>query len=749
VKAGIARRSVLAVFAFCVLLCSARSSQAQTFSATGNMVTARDGHTETLLQNGMVLIAGGSDGGTLASAELYNPATGTFTTTGSLTHARYYHTATLLNDGKVLIAGGFSSGNVRQDNELYNPATGTFSEAGMMTVARVYHTATLLSNGMVLVAAGQGSGGGTLASSELCTETTCTASGNLSHARYLHTATELSNGYVLMVGGFSSGNTRSIAELYNPSLGMFTDSGSTSVPTVYHTATLLADGTVLVAGGNQGNGSNYLATAEIYTPGTGLFTATGSLHTARQEAGSVRLNDGTVLIAGGYDGSYLASAEIYNPQTKTFAVTGSMANARIEPFMPSVPVLSAAGKVLIAGGRNSSYLSSAEIYLGPASEVGLADPTFRVVSIIYDAPGNRSNDGYTNTSTQGTTTTIANTFMEGTTTTFTIGGGFFGDGDSLSWGFGDTSTIGNSSAFTDTITEAIGVANATGSTSPNAINHQNDLFVVWLNPAVLITQTSYDTFNYSNGTVPQQAGDANPGQPQEVDQVEVYAQALSANAQGVTTVPAAILNQQLLNGQHLPGLGHICANHPYYPNSCTLANQCGCTPADFAGILATDPLLKYTPTESPLNANTSPASQCTNPLATASCRYVPIMLTTTEQVTALLSGPDEVGGNIPVNMFTQSDATQTAVTLSETQGYSVSFAWDASLDIPGFKSDLRQQNMFTWTSTESLGETNGSAHSMAVSLSSSTVGCYENIYIFEDIVYHTYVFQQPTGNSCP
>ena len=53
----------------------------------------------------------------LASAELYNPATGTFTSTGSLNTARYYHAATLLptgiasgsgNSRMVLIAGGFN-----------------------------------------------------------------------------------------------------------------------------------------------------------------------------------------------------------------------------------------------------------------------------------------------------------------------------------------------------------------------------------------------------------------------------------------------------------------------------------------------------------------------------------------------------------------------------------------------------------------------------------------------------------------
>jgi hypothetical protein len=52
----------------------------------------------------MVLVAGGD--GPLASAELYNPANGTWTPTGNLNTARDEHTATLLPNGMVLAAGG-------------------------------------------------------------------------------------------------------------------------------------------------------------------------------------------------------------------------------------------------------------------------------------------------------------------------------------------------------------------------------------------------------------------------------------------------------------------------------------------------------------------------------------------------------------------------------------------------------------------------------------------------------------------
>ncbi len=78
------------------------------------MTVGRAVHTATLLGNGKVLIAGGTSclGGNcpgnsvLATAELYDPITKTFSATGKMTTPRAYHVASALNNGKVLIAGG-------------------------------------------------------------------------------------------------------------------------------------------------------------------------------------------------------------------------------------------------------------------------------------------------------------------------------------------------------------------------------------------------------------------------------------------------------------------------------------------------------------------------------------------------------------------------------------------------------------------------------------------------------------------
>ncbi|MEO8470422.1 MAG: kelch repeat-containing protein [Chloroflexota bacterium] len=139
------------------------------FTATGPMSGGRDFNTSTLLPDGRVLIAGGSTGTDVdnpalaredvTSAEIFDPRTGTFGATGSMIDGREYQTATLLSNGRVLIAGGGSDYTNRvfvASAEIYDSATGTFAATGALAAARTYHAAALLPDGRVLVTGGYG-----------------------------------------------------------------------------------------------------------------------------------------------------------------------------------------------------------------------------------------------------------------------------------------------------------------------------------------------------------------------------------------------------------------------------------------------------------------------------------------------------------------------------------------------------------------------------------------------------------------
>src|SRR5262245_53168840 len=70
---------------------------ANAFTAIASMHTARSGHQATLLDDGRVLVTGGSDdsGAAIGRAEIFNPVTRTWADADPNVHARVEHTAAL------------------------------------------------------------------------------------------------------------------------------------------------------------------------------------------------------------------------------------------------------------------------------------------------------------------------------------------------------------------------------------------------------------------------------------------------------------------------------------------------------------------------------------------------------------------------------------------------------------------------------------------------------------------------------
>jgi hypothetical protein len=354
---------------------SASARDMVTFAATGSMHVARGQHTATLLNNGKVLVAGGlgGSGGSLpASAELYDAATGNWTSTGSMSRARWNHSATLMNDGKVLVAGGQGSDErgyqvSLASAELYDPATGTWTDTGSMNVVLTAHEARLLSDGRVLAVGGRTVwGGGNVSSAELYDPTTGIWTVTSSQAVVrdsAYTVTLLKNGKVLVAGGYKGGTVLASSELFDPVAGIWGFARSMNIARFNHTATLLNTGRVLAVGGFK-DGVAY-GSAESYNPTTGYWSLAGNMADGRQGHTASLLSNGKVLVAGGnflQNGTtrYLARAELYDPATGAWSIAGSMNVARAG----HTAVLLNNEKVLVVGGvsgSGSTALASAEL----------------------------------------------------------------------------------------------------------------------------------------------------------------------------------------------------------------------------------------------------------------------------------------------------------------------------------------------------------------------------------------------------
>jgi hypothetical protein len=292
------------------------------FTATGSLADARWGHTATLLNDGRVLVVGGADlsdgAGNLKTAELYNPTTGAFTATGSMATGRASHTATLLNDGRVLIAGGTNSIGLASA-EIYDPATGKFKVTGSMTVARQDHAAARLADGRVLVVGGTANGVvgpfGVLSSAEIYDPATgkFTATGSMSTPRQGPTATLMFENTVMVTGGRDQNSTfLGSAEVYDPSVGQFVGMGGWVPDNARaRSALLLGDGPsswLLTIGWNAPG-----ATAAYYDGGHFGFYTAGSTTADIACQTATLLPDGRVLLLGGLaaNGRPSATATVY------------------------------------------------------------------------------------------------------------------------------------------------------------------------------------------------------------------------------------------------------------------------------------------------------------------------------------------------------------------------------------------------------------------------------------------------------
>jgi hypothetical protein len=251
------------------------------------MTDARVGHAAIRLLDGQVLIVGGlgvAPNGSpqrLATAEIFDPATGEFRATGSMLSERRSEidnpiALALLPSGRVFIRGGATRASA---DEIYDPSGGRFDAVADATAdgrdvdpvmpydGRIYRYDMVTGSAVDItpedpaVIDRYGF---------RCHDLPFDCRGGM-------TLATLADGRILLVGGYEvlvetgwPGVKRSTAEVFDPASGRRQETGPTTEVRRGHTATLLADGRVLVIGGEDRRGDAefrvFLGSAEIFTP---------------------------------------------------------------------------------------------------------------------------------------------------------------------------------------------------------------------------------------------------------------------------------------------------------------------------------------------------------------------------------------------------------------------------------------------------------------------------------------------------
>lgn len=330
-------------------------------------------HSATLVQDGTVILAGGSRGlGTLSDAiDRFDPRTGTLSRVGSLAAGRSSHVACGLASGGILITGGLVNFGDARAVEIIDERTGASSGGGSMSVPRIAHAAVTLTGDRVLVTGGYTSGErsplGISDSAEIwepATRRFRRLSARMLMGRAAHTATLLADGRVLVVGGYTAAPAYRFAEIFDPADESFTAVAQDLPLRANHTAHAQAGGILVLGGETTASGSGAivsLVSVLRFDSSTGKFSERAPLALPRTLSASVMLASGEVLLFGGQLATprYTETAELYDPGSGGEALAGLDGSRALH----TVTRLDT-GRILIAGGEatGGAYAPSMLLY---------------------------------------------------------------------------------------------------------------------------------------------------------------------------------------------------------------------------------------------------------------------------------------------------------------------------------------------------------------------------------------------------
>jgi|GEM_PF-5645492 len=306
--------------------------------------------------------------------------------TNSSRNGREFHTMTLLNDGTILVVGGTTNSGISNDVRLYDSEDSRASQAewdmlSPMSVKRSHHTATLLDDGSVLVVGGQSEDHQATNRVEIFdpVDGSWRDVASLSDARYAHTATRLNDGRVLVIGGV---NASSKVEIYDPQNDQWITSADLNVGRYGHRDVMLPTGHVLALGGYgiATNNLEVLQSVEFYDVENDSWTEIADLLEPRTSHTATLLPNGLLIVVGG-DRSATSETNMLS-SVELLDTTQELQNATWQPGAHLA--ISIRGHTAIALPKSSKHSNGALLISGGLTSYGLMNDYSSAGVYLYD-----------------------------------------------------------------------------------------------------------------------------------------------------------------------------------------------------------------------------------------------------------------------------------------------------------------------------------------------------------------------------
>lgn len=329
---GLSQKWSMALICWCLTVAPVCGIEISTWMPRADLSSPRLGPTAVVLE-GQIYLLGGAEGplwsGTIATVEVYDPATDTWTPKADLSRDRAVIAAVAL-EGKIYAIGGHrgtSNTAVGQTiAEVYDPASDTWTRIADLPVDR----------------------------------------GNAAVAAV--------DGKIYVIGGSNIlGNSQSEVNMYDPVADTWTPKARIPLSIHGHRAGVIGGLIYVVGGRSFSDISNRLY---VYDPVTDTWTRKADMVSGRMQPGGVVWENKLYAIGGGQGDGVRKTVEVYDPVTDTWSP---------EVDLPAVNVgMGAAvveGRIYVFGGRRE-----ADVFSGHRRHASLGQSRGDVLHRRY-APG--------------------------------------------------------------------------------------------------------------------------------------------------------------------------------------------------------------------------------------------------------------------------------------------------------------------------------------------------------------------------